>query len=157
MKRLRPQFGISSAMTFVMLIAASCGTPTQMARAPRPSTDDKEATPPFLDRGQYPESLGLILHEVLAKHRFSLPWMVVRGSDSSTWFVVDRFESEHRFDRLYVHVDFVGGATASMMAYNFGPSDWAILGQLFADFKPEATTITAEINKKLEEEGHAGK
>jgi hypothetical protein len=89
------------------------------------------------------------MQEVLADHRFSLPWIVVRGSDSSTWFVAERFESARRFNRVSVHVTPDERVVASITAYQLGPTDWAILGSLFADFSPEARSIAAEIAKKL--------
>jgi len=39
--------------------------------------------------------------------------------------------------------------TASITPYQFGPSDWAILGPLFADLRPEAELISREISSEL--------
>jgi len=88
------------------------------------------------------------MRDALASHRFSIPWIVVRGSDASLWFVVERFQSEHRFTEDE-HV------TASITPYQFGPSDWAILGTLFADFRSETELIAGEIAKKLSDDKNA--
>jgi hypothetical protein len=89
------------------------------------------------------------MRDALAAHRFSIPWIAFRGSDASLWFVADRFQSEHRFDRLEVHVERDEHVAASITAYQFGPSDWAILGTRFADFRSEAELIGAEIGSRL--------
>ena len=89
------------------------------------------------------------MRDVLATHRFSIPWIALRSSDASLWFVADRFQSEHRFDRIQVHVRHDERVTASITAYQFGPSDWAILGRLFADFRSEAESIAGEIASRL--------
>jgi hypothetical protein len=149
-----PFIGIT-AMTFVMLTAAGCGTPAATGRPHTSFTGDKEVSSPFLQREDYTDRLGLALQDVLSNHRFSIPWVVVRGSESSTWFVAERFESSHRFDRVYVHVMSDERVTTSITAYQFGPSDWAILGRLFVDVGPEAKVIAAEITKKLSDETHA--
>ena len=102
-----------------------------------------------------PGSLRLVIQEVLADRRFSLPWIAVRRPDSSTWFVAERFESAQRFDRVCVDVTAEEAVTANITAYEFVLSDWAILGKLFVDFDPEARTVAAEIAKKLNDKGHA--
>jgi hypothetical protein len=53
---------------------------------------------------------------------------------------------------VYVHVTPEERVTASITAYQFGPSDWAILGRLFADFGPEAGSIATEIGRKLSDD-----
>ncbi len=95
------------------------------------------------------------MKDTLASHRFSHPWIVVRGSDASLWFVAERFQTEHRFDRIHVRVTQDEHVTASITPYQFGPSDWAILGTLFADFRPEAELIAGEIAKQLNDDKNA--
>jgi hypothetical protein len=72
---------------------------------------------------------------------------VGRGPEESTWFIVERIESAHRFDRLFLRVASDGEATATITPYQLGPSDWASLGKLFADFEPEAKEIAAAVAK----------
>jgi hypothetical protein len=92
------------------------------------------------------------MRDALASHRFSIPWIVVRGSDASLWFMTERFQSEHRFDRINVQVSSDRRVTASITPYQFGPSDWAILGTLFTEFRPEAELIAWEIASKLSDD-----
>ena len=136
-----------TATSFTLLAAAGCRTaaPTNIDR--RAFTDESEI--PFLQRGDYPERLGVAVQGVLNDHGFSLPWIALRGPYSSVCFVAERFKSTRRFDRVYVRVTSAGGVRAAITAYQFGPSDWAILGRLFADFGPEANSIATEITKKL--------
>ena len=92
------------------------------------------------------------MQKVLDDHGFSLPWIAAQGADSSIWFVAERFKSTHEFQRLYIQVMSTGEVTASITAYQFGPSDWVILGSLFAHhFDPEARSIAAEISRQLQE------
>ena len=130
-------------------------------QALEPATNDRKALAPeshvptlvptpFVQRGEYPERLGLILQQVFNEHGFSLPWIAVRAPDSSLWFVAERFRSRREFVRLYVRVTSEEGVTASITAYQFGPSDWAVLGRLFTDsFDSEAESIATEISRKL--------
>jgi len=104
---------------------------------------------PFLGREDYSERLGLVMREALWNHTFLIPWILVRGSDASLWFVAERYRSEYRFDRIMVHVTTDEKVTANIVAYQFIGSDWAILGRLAADFSPEAESIAEEIAKKL--------
>jgi hypothetical protein len=97
------------------------------------------------------------MHDALESHRFSIPWVVVRGSEASLWFVAERFQSERRFDRIDLCVTQDEHVTASITPYQFGPSEWAILGPLFADFRPEAELIVGEIGKKLSNDKNAAR
>ena len=136
----------------MLLVVAGCGTPVKTAnRRAAALTRDDQKWNPLLQRDDYPDRLGLVMHSVLADHRFTLPWVVVRGSRSSVWFVADRFDSERRFDRIYLCVPSEKPVTASITAYQFGPSDWAILGKLFADLGPEAKSIAREIARRLDD------
>ena len=112
---------------------------------------DKRHSSPFLDRADYSNRLGVVMRDALASHRFLIPWIVVRGSDGSLWFVAERFRSERRFDRIEVQVTPDEHVTASITPYQFGPGEWAILGKLFVDFRPEAEVIGREIASKLSE------
>lgn len=109
---------------------------------------------PFLVRGDYPEELGLLIQKVFSSHRFLRPWIVVKSPDSSIWFVAERDETPLRFDRLYVWITPKREVSASITAFQFHASDWAMLGPLFRKkFNPkdEAETISSEISKQLKE------
>jgi hypothetical protein len=71
----------------------------------------------FLQRYDYPDWLGGVMREVFYAHHFSVPWISLKATDSSTWFVGERFESTHRFDRLYVRLTPQQKVTASITAY----------------------------------------
>jgi hypothetical protein len=145
------------ALTALVLVAPGCGTAHRVgSRSPSSSEEQRQSTP-FLDSADYPERLGVVMRDALASHRFSTPWIVVRGSDGSLWFVAERFQSEHEFDRINVHVTAGEHLTASITPYHFGPSDWAILGPLFADCRPEAELIAKEITRKLSSEKNAAR
>ena len=62
MRHLRSQFILITATTFAML-AAGCVAPT---RSHQSLARDKEAWLPFLQRGDYPERLGLVMQQVFA-------------------------------------------------------------------------------------------
>ena len=109
---------------------------------------------PFLERGDYPEQLGVSVQEIFAAHQFLQPWIAVRAPDFSRWFVAERSASSQRFDRLYVRITPQQKVTASITPYQFGPSDWATLGRLFVDFRPEAESVAAEISKRLSDFDH---
>jgi hypothetical protein len=131
---------IATAVVALLLLVCGCKTASE-----DPHLQTAKATSsPFLSRRDYSETLGLTLHDVLARHRFTLPWTVVRGPDSAIWFVAERFEDNHRFDRLFIRNDGVERVTASITPYVQGPSDWAILGKLFNDRGPQATETEAE-------------
>ena len=133
-------------LTVVLL--GACSSVTTQPRTNTGSEKQPQATP-FLDVADYTNRIGLVMRDALASHRFVKPWIVVRGSDESLWFVADRFESEHRFDRVRVQVAADEHVAATITPYQFGPSDWAILGRAFADFSPEAKLIAGEIAGKL--------
>ena len=140
---------IPVAFTALVFVAPGCGTTHRIGnRSPSFSEEQRQSTP-FLERADYPERLSLVMRDALVSHRFSTPWIVVRDPDASLWFVAERFQSEHQFDRISVHVSAGEHVTANITPYQFGPSDWAILGPLFADFRPEAELIAGEITRKL--------
>ena len=97
------------------------------------------------------------MRDVLVSHRFSIPWIVVRGTDGSLWFVAERLQSELRFDRINVNVTADERVAATITPYQYVASEWAILGRLFADFEPEAKLIAREIASKLSEDKQASK
>jgi hypothetical protein len=116
----------------------------------------------FLERGDYPDRIGHAVWEVFAKHQFAdfiaehefaTPWIVVRGSDASLWFVAERFHSTREFDRIYVHVTQDNHVTTRITPYHFGPSTWAILGTVFVDRRPEAEAIAEEIAERMNNNG----
>ena len=146
---------IQVAFTALVLVAPGCGTAHRIG-SPSPSfSEEPRQSTPFLEKADYPERLGLVMRDALASHRFSIPCIVVRGSDASLWFVAERFQSERRFDRIGVHVTRDEHVTASITPYQFGPSDWAILGTFFADLRPEAELIAGEIASKLSDKENA--
>ena len=153
MKGLR-KYLIPVASTALVLAAPGCGTAHRVGSRSASCSEEQRQSTSFLERAGYPERLGLVMRDALARYRFS-PWIVVRGSDASLWFVAERFQSEQRFDRINVHVTTGEHVTASIMPYQFGPSDWAILGPLFADFRPEAEFIAGEIASKLSDDKNA--
>jgi hypothetical protein len=140
---------IPVAFTALVLVSPVCSTaPRSGSRSPSLS-EERGQSNPFLQRGDYPERFGLAIGHAFDSHQFSNPWIAVKGSDASLWFVGERFQSEHRFDRIYVHVTASQHVTTSITPYQFGPSDWASLGPLFVDFRPEAELIAGQITKEL--------
>ena len=148
MRDLCPHFAIITA-TALILAATGCGTPRQAGNRETSLAEGKQRGTPFLGREDYSERLGLVMREALWNHTFLIPWVLVSGSDASLWFVAERYRSEYRFDRIYVHVTTDEKVTANITPYQFIGSDWAILGRLAADFRPEAESIAGEIAKKL--------
>ena len=136
------------AVTGIAMVISGCQSQQVTSRAGGAVAPGEQPTP-FLERDQYPDRLGLAIDDSLRRHRFTRPWIVVRGPDGSVWFVAERFHSEDRFDRVYVRVAPDEHLTASIAAYQFGPSDWAMLGRLFVDSRPEAELISREITSKL--------
>ena len=131
-----------------------CGTMRDSAAPTAPAIQAGKMETPFLERGDYPEQLGVSVQEIFAAHQFLQPWIAVRAPDFSRWFVAKRSASSQRFDRLYVRITPQQKVTASITPYQFGPSDWATLGRLFVDFRPEAESVAAEISKRLSDFDH---
>ena len=156
MKALRSRLVIITTLSLAVLAAAGCRTSASVSHHQTPVRAVAPESSPFLERGGYPDRL-LAMQEVLNKHRFSKPWVAVRGQNSSIWFVAERSESAQRFERLYVEVRAEGPVTASITPYDFVLSGWAMLGKLFVDFDPEARTIAAEIMEKLRDEKRAAR
>jgi hypothetical protein len=155
MKSLR-RHRAAIAFAALLLGVPGCGTAPPAGREPGPLAEDRHSSP-FLGKADYSDRLGREMSDVLASHRFSIPWVVVHGSDASFWFATERFQSEHRFDRIWVHVAADDKVTASITPYQFGPSDWAILGPIFADPQPEADLIAEEIGRRLREAAKAAR
>lgn len=137
----------------IATLAASAGLWLLITWLPK----EKRELTPFLDRPAYSDRLDRVMHDALANHRFSIPWIAVRGSDGSLWFTTERFQSAHRFDRIKVQVTPDEHVTASITPYQFGPSDWAILGKSFVDFRPEAELIAKELASKLNDNKDKGR
>jgi hypothetical protein len=131
------------------LVISGCGTPQAAPQRKAPLADAEQRSSPFLNREEYPVRVGRTVGEALRSHRFTIPWIVVRGADGATWFVAERFHAEDRFQRIYVRVAPEEKVTASITAYqNFG--DWAALGRKFApDYRPEAESIASQIGESL--------
>ncbi|HLH52947.1 MAG TPA: hypothetical protein VKY92_04955 [Verrucomicrobiae bacterium] len=140
------------AATLAMAMSG-CHTPQATSRTQASLADASQQPIPFLDREQYSDQLALAVDGSLRNHRFTRPWIVVKGSDRAVWFVAERFNPEQAFDRIYVRVAPGGNVTASITAYQFVGSDWAILGKLFAGdaYRVEAESIAGEIKQKLNE------
>ena len=136
-----------AASCLVLIFAGVVARPAENDRPPLATDEDPPG--PFLKRGDYPEGFGRAVGDVLRTHRFTVPWLAVRGAENSIWFVAERIESAHRFDRLSLRVLSNGVATATITAYQFGPSTWATLGKLFADFGPEAREIATAVTNGI--------
>jgi hypothetical protein len=134
------------------MATTSCVTKPRVRSDPQAVGPRVEGAAPFVYRGDYPDRLGIIMHDVLATHGFTHPWIVVGGVNSSVWFVAERWESESRFDRLFVCVTSERSASATIAPYFRAPSNWALLGRLFADPQPEANAIAAAVTQKWKSE-----
>jgi hypothetical protein len=152
MRKLRAELVILAATAMTMAISG-CGTPPATPRGKASLADADQQPTPFLGRGQYSDRVGLAIDDSLKNHRFTLPWIAVRGPDGSAWFVAERFQSEHQFDRIYVRVMPEDKVTASITPYQFHASDWATLGKMFVGdaCRLEAESITGEITQKLKD------
>ena len=139
----------------VVLGLLGCGTMRETEAPTVRAVQAEKTGTPFLERGDYPEQLGVTIQEIFTAHQFLQPWIVVRGPDFSRWFVAERSVSPQRFDRLYVQITPERKVSASITPYQFGPSDWATLGRFFVDFGPEADSVAAEISKRLSSFDHA--
>ncbi len=144
--------------TALILAAAGGGAPQQIGNQ-QPSVGKAQPSP-FLGGSEYPDRIGRAVWDAFAKHqfadsflpgkwRFATPWIVLRGSDASFWFVAERFQSEHRFDRIHAQVTQDDHVTVSITPYQFGPSAWASLGRAFVDARSEGELIAKEITDKL--------
>jgi hypothetical protein len=131
------------AMVGIVIIISGCQSPRSEAVA------SGYASTPFLDQNQYPGQLRLAIDDSLKSHQFTSPWIVVGGSDGSLSFVSERFHSANRFDRINLKVTRRDHVTVSITPYQFGPSDWAILGPALADLRPEAELIAGKVASKL--------
>ena len=132
-------------------------TPHRAEARLTPLGGERGQATPFLAQADYSDRLGRVMHDALVSHRFSIPWIVVRGTDGSLWFVAERFQSELRFDRLNVNMTADDRVTANITAYQYVASDWALLGRHFADFGTEAESIAREIASRLSEDKRASK
>lgn len=126
-----------------------CTTPYQMGGGPSSKAPPAHPATPFLTREDYEDRLGLAVQDVLENHQFSIPPVIVRGADSSIWFVAERIKSEGRFDRVFVRVNQDGRVNASITMYQHVGSEWPILGRFFGDPRPEAESIQAEVSNRL--------
>ena len=143
-------------VTGMAMVITGCQSPQATPRAQAPIALGQQPTP-FLDGDQYPHRLGLAIEDSLRKHGFTRRWIALRGEHGSVSFLAERWHSEHRFDGINVRVAADEHVTASIIGWQFGPSDWAILGKLFVDFRPETELIAQEIASKLSEDKQATK
>src|ERR1039458_340661 len=118
-------FAIVAVVSLELMGGTGCGTPAPTANPGRLSAKTNGAPPPFLGKDDYTERLGMAMQNVLAGHRFTLPPIVVQGSDGSIWFVTERLESRDRFDRIYVHVTADSDVEANIRPYDYILDDWA--------------------------------
>ncbi len=151
---LQRRHWVGLGMVCTLLVAVGGAPSADTNRSHSRVTEPEKSSGLFLQRGDYPERLGIVVWEVFSAHRFSVPWIALRGPDSSTWFVAERFASTTSFTRLYVRVSPAQKVTASITNYQYVGSDWAIVGKLFADSAPEADAIAGEISSKLSDSGH---
>jgi len=150
-----PPYLAAVALAGVLLATGGCKTPHRAEDHLAASGGEQGQATPFLARADYSDRLGRVMRNAFVSHRFSIPWIVVRGTDGSLWFVAERFQSELRFDRIKVNVTADERVTASITPYQHVGSAWAILGRLFADFGPEAELIARQIASKLNEDKQA--
>jgi hypothetical protein len=136
-------------MTLFILEIAGCQTTGEKPRATRAKPSQSDHL--FLLRGDYSEELGLLIQKVFSSHQFLHAWIAVKSPDSSIWFVAEREITPIRFDRLYVQISPRREVSASITTYQFARSDWAILGSLVVNFKPEAERVADEISRQLKE------
>ena len=143
---------ILTAVALAMALSG-CRTPQSTSRTQASLANASQQPSPFLDRGQYSEQLAFCVDGCLRNHGFIRPWIVVKGSNETVWFVAERFDSEQKFDRIYLRVTPGGNVTASITPYQFYASDWAILGKLLVGdtYRLEAESIAGEIAQKLNE------
>ncbi len=148
---MRPSLLFVILSTVCMLGIEGCQTTSE--KPSTTGTKQSQRDDPFLLRGDYPEELGLLIQKVFASHSFLRPWIVVRAFDASIWFVVEREVAPLRFDRLHVRINRKREVSASITAYQFVGSDWAMLGPLARNFDPEAESrnVAVEISKRLKE------
>jgi hypothetical protein len=152
-----PLYLVAVALVGLVLATGGCGTPHRAGDRLTPFGGEQGQVTPFLARADYSDRLGRVMRDVLVSHRFSIPWLVVRGTDGSLWFVAERLQSELRFDRINVNVTADERVAATITPYQYVASDWAILGRLVADFGPEAELIAREIASKLNEDKETSK
>jgi hypothetical protein len=85
----------------------------------------------------------------LAEHHFAPP-TVVQGANGVVWIVAARPRSDVSVDVAKVQMEADGRATVHIVSYQYGPSDWALLGRMFAQGHEgsEASTIETAIHEK---------
>ncbi len=151
MRKLRGELVILAA-TGIAMVISGCGTPQAAARRTASLAGPEQQSTPFLVRAQYSDRVGLAIDDVFRNHRLTLPWIAVRGSGGSAWFVAERFQSEHSFDRVYVRVTPEEAVTVTLTPYQFVASDWAALGKIFVGdaYRLEAESMKDEITRKLD-------
>lgn len=87
---------------------------------------------------------------VLARHHFTPPvW--IYGMRGVVYAVASRPHSESAVDIVKVEIPRTAKATVAMDAYQYGPSDWAMLGPLFIGdrLQRESSAMQSEIRKHL--------
>lgn len=136
-------------LTICLFELSGCQTTSKKPTVP--GLEQSQKDDPFRVRGSYPEALGVLIQKVFATHQFLRPPIVASSSDSSIWFVAERDKETLRFDRLYVYIDSKNNVIANITPYQFVGSDWAELGPLVANPKPEAESVANEISSSLKE------
>ena len=96
------------------------------------------------------QRLQSVVAEVLNEHHFAPPRMI-RGADGILWAVAARPHSDSAVEVVQVEMRSDRRATIEIFSYQYGPSDWALLGPLFTPDRPkqEALVIQSAINDRL--------
>jgi hypothetical protein len=89
------------------------------------------------------QRLQSVVAEVLVEHHFAPP-TIVRGTNGILWAVAARPHSESAVEVAQVEMHPDGGATIQIVSYQYGPSDWAILGRLFTNDRPEQEAVVMQ-------------
>jgi hypothetical protein len=104
----------------------------------------------FLERADYDRRIERAVGDVLDEHRFFIPWLVLQGSESSLWFVSERFHSLTDFERVFVHITKGNEVHVEIQHREIALSDWH-----FGDgdrFLTEAEVIRKNIQDRLSED-----
>ena len=89
------------------------------------------------------QRLQSVVAEVLVEHHFAPP-TIVRGTHDILWAIASRPHSETAVEVAQVEMRPDGGATIQIASYQYGPSNWAILGRLFTHDRPEQEALAMQ-------------
>lgn len=119
-------------MHFVLMVATVC---CMGCRTPQSSQSQRSQS---------------VLAAILAEHHFAPP-TVIRGTHGIMWGVAARPHSDAAVELAQIEMPPDGRATVKIVSYQYGPSDWAILGNLFTADHPnqEASVMQSAIRDRL--------